>query len=134
MKILLDTHILLWALCDDPKLGQKARRLIQDESNEIFASVISVWETEIKHSLHPTEMALSAKALVMYCGRAGFKELPVKNRHIYELSKLERHGTSKPHKDPFDRLLICQALSENMVFLTRDRLLLDYGLPLVMVV
>ena len=64
MKLLLDTHILLWALADDPHLPAKARKLIENPDNEVFYSIISPWEVEIKRMAHPKEMSIGVQALV----------------------------------------------------------------------
>ena len=111
MKLLIDTHILLWALLDDDRLPQKARELLTHTENDVYYSIISLWEIELKHLLRPLH-----------------------SRHIFALSSLYRPDTAKPHKDPFDRLLICQAKCENMVFLTHDALLADYNEPCVRLV
>ena len=131
MKLLLDTHILIWALADDPKLPQKARELILNESNELYASVVSLWEVIIKHTLHPSELSYSGKDFYDACARAGFGLLPVKAEHILVVESLHRNENAPPHKDPFDRLLIAQAKNEDMAFVTHDTLLPGYGEPCI---
>ena len=131
MKLLLDTHILIWALADDPKLPQKARELILNESNELYASVVSLWEVTIKHTLHPGELSYSGKDFYDACARAGFELLPVKAEHILVVESLHRNENAPPHKDPFDRLLIAQAKNEDMTFVTHDALLPGYGEPCI---
>lgn len=133
MNILLDTHILLWALSGDPLLPQKARELIEDGKNDIFYSVISLWETELKHIAHPENLQVSAREIEEYCKISGFSLLQLKQNSIYLLSSLNRPETEPPHKDPFDKILICQSLAENMTFLTHDKLLSGYGLRNVIV-
>ena len=100
----------------------------------IFYSMISLWEIEIKHILHPDEMTVSSKDIDNYCAEAGFVELRLKNDHIFKLSALHRKDTEKNHKDPFDRILLCQAISENMNFLTHDRLIGGYDAENVILV
>lgn len=134
MNILLDTHILLWALSNDKKLPEKAARLIDAEENEIYYSIASVWEVELKYISHPDQMPINARKFVGFCREAGYKMLPIKESHIYELSSLVREENSQPHKDPFDRIMICQARKENMLFLTHDSLLGGYDEPCVSVV
>ncbi len=134
MKLLIDTHILLWALLDDDRLLQKARELLTHTENDVYYSIISLWEIELKHLLHPTQMPINAQAIDAYAQKAGFQSFPLHDRHIFALSSLYRSDTAKPHKDPFDRLLICQAKCENMVFLTHDTLLADYNEPCVCLV
>jgi PIN domain nuclease of toxin-antitoxin system len=134
MKVLLDTHILLWALSNDPKLPPQAREMIENPSNEIFFSLLSLWEVQIKHSLHPEALPLNAQALWEYCQQAGFPCLTLKPAPVFSLENLQRSPEAPPHKDPFDRLLICQAASENIVFLTHDKLLSFYNMPCIFVV
>lgn len=133
MKILLDTHILLWAMSDDERLPQNARDLIEQEENEIYFSIISLWEIQIKHILHPNEME-NSKVVFNYCKEAGFITLPLSVRNIHYLPNLKRPDTAPRHKDPYDRMLICQAVTENMLFLTHDSLLSDYHIPNVIYV
>ena len=134
MKLLIDTHILLWALLDDDRLPQKARELLTHTENDVYYSIISLWEIELKHLLHPTQMPINAQAIDAYAQKAGFQSFPLHDRHIFALSSLYRSDTAKPHKDPFGRLLICQAKCENMIFLTHDTLLADYNEPCVCLV
>ena len=128
MKLLLDTHIILWSLADDPQLPAAARDLIEDESNELYYSIAAVWETEIKYLLHPQSLKIDGKELTGYCREAGFSELPICESHIFAMRRLHRKEGSPPHKDPFDRIMLCQAMVENMKFLTHDNLLPDYQL------
>ena len=134
MKILLDTHILLWALSNDTRLSVKARKLIESEENEIFYSIISLWEVEIKHLLHPDVLTVSAEELAEYCGQSGFQTVMIREKHIDPLAGLKWEEDAPQHKDPFDRLLICQASVENMLFVTHDSLILGYDEPCVLVV
>ena len=78
MNLLLDTHLLIWALNEDPRLSNKARELILDSDNAIYYSAVSIWEVSIKHSLHPDDIACSGKELAQYCKEAGF--IPVEMR------------------------------------------------------
>ena len=127
MKILLDTHILLWAISNSPFLDVKAKEIILNPENEIYYSTISTWEVQLKHIAHPESMTLDGENFSKYCKQSGFINLPLKENHIYALSKLIRKPEAPPHKDPFDRLLICQASEENMLFMTHDALIPDYN-------
>ena len=127
MRILLDTHILLWALSNDGKLPEKARELIENEENEVYYSVVSLWEVEIKHLAHPDIMPVSAEEIAGYCGQSGYKSVIIKEPHVFAMKELKREKDVKPHKDPFDRMLICQADVENMVFITHDSLISGYN-------
>lgn len=126
MNLLLDTHILLWALTDDPKLPPAARKMIGAEENEIFFSIISEWEVEIKHILHPLEMTIGSGKMADYCRESGYRLLALGERDIALLSTLRRSADAPRHKDPFDRMLICQAKSNDMVLITHDHLFQDY--------
>lgn len=134
MKILLDTHILLWVLSNDARLPEKARKLIENEDNEIFYSMISLWEVEIKHLAHPDAMPISAKEIAEYCGQSEFQVLPIKEKHIFAMENLKCEKDALPHKDPFDRMLVCQASTENMIFVTHDSLIPGYDEPCILAV
>lgn len=134
MKLLLDTHILLWALSDASHLSVKARKLLEDESNEIYYSIASIWEIEMKYVAHPDRMDFDAKQVSEYCSQSGYYRLPVREEHIFYLRNLKRPDTAPSHKDPFDKIMICQAMVENMLFVTHDHLLSDYHEPCIYVV
>ncbi|WP_304418899.1 type II toxin-antitoxin system VapC family toxin [uncultured Muribaculum sp.] len=118
MRILLDTHILLWALSNDAKLPEKARELIANEENEIYYSVISLLEVEIKHLAHPDIMPVSTEEISGYCEQSGYKQITIKENHIFTMKELKCEKNTPPHKNPFDWMLICQANAEKMVFIT----------------
>ncbi len=127
MNLLLDTHILIWALNEDPRLSEKARELILDPDNAIYYSAVSVWEVAIKHALHPENVTFSGKELSQYCQEAGFLPVEMRDRHVFALETITRAAGAPPHHDPFDRMLIAQAKAENMSFLTHDSLLPYYN-------
>lgn len=129
MNILLDTHLLLWALIDDPRLPVQAKNIILNEKSTIFYSMASVWEVAIKHIKRPDQMLLNDEEFVKGCKMAGFRLLSIKEQHIAMLKTLKREqGKDVPeHHDPFDRLLICQAKSEGIKFLTHDALIPYYN-------
>lgn len=112
MKLLLDTHVLIWTLLERPRLSAAAVDAIGDESNEVFVSVVSAWEIEIKQAKGklriPDELGAGLAA-------QGFQVLPVALRHVLAVESLPRH-----HRDPFDRMLISQAQLEGMTFVTSD--------------
>lgn len=134
MKILLDTHILLWALSNDERLPEKARELIENEENEIYYSIISLWEVEIKHLAHPDAMPVSAEEIWEYCEQSGYQKITIKENHIFAMGELKRERDASPHKDPFDRMLICQASVENMIFVTHDSLIPGYNKSCILAV
>lgn len=127
MNILLDSHVLLWALTDDARLSQKARDHIMDPDNFIFYSAASVWELSVKHTLHPESVAFTAEELIRFCDEAGLDALDVSVEHVLLLDTLKRPEDAPRHKDPFDRILIAQAKAEGMLFLTHDALLPYYN-------
>ncbi len=127
MKILLDTHIAIWAVLDSEELSDEARTMILDENNEIYYSAASVWEITIKHMAHPETFLYSGKYLEKGCEANGFVSLPIFNKHSAELETLVRSKDAPPHKDPFDRILLAQAKSEGMRFMTHDALIPYYN-------
>ncbi|MCR5622001.1 MAG: type II toxin-antitoxin system VapC family toxin [Treponema sp.] len=135
MKLLLDTHVLVWLHTNDVRLSQKARSLISDISNTVFYSPVTIWESEIKHSLHPEDFPFSGKRLDELSRAADIIFLPLLPKQIALLSSLQySREAMRPHKDPFDRMLICQAKSEGMLFLTHDELIPYYSEPCVVAV
>lgn len=131
MRILLDTHIMLWALTGDPHLPDKARRLIEDSRNEICYSILSLWEIELKHSIHPDQMPVTAQDVEEYCRQSGYQQVLLRGQHIYRLPGLMREPRAVPHKDPFDRMLICQAAVEDMLLITHDKRIAEYLDPCI---
>ena len=126
MKLLLDTHILIWAIINSPRLPSEARNLILNPENEIFFSSVSLWEIEIKHLAKPDSIPLTAQVTYNYCKEAGFGQLPLRANSVFVLSSLKRQIDAPVHKDPFDRMLICQAITNNMKFITHDALINEY--------
>jgi PIN domain nuclease of toxin-antitoxin system len=118
MRVLLDTHLLLWALSSPSRLSKRARKRI--DSSEVFASAASIWEVSIKCALGKLEADPSE--VLAAIEPAGFSHLPVAGEHAAEVVKLPRI-----HKDPFDRLLVAQARAEPMILLTDDDVLGGYG-------
>ena len=127
MNLLLDTHIAVWALNDDPALSEKARELILDPDNTIYYSTISVWEVLLKHSRHPENIPFTEKDFSEACREAGFVPLALSDKHILAVSSLSWPANLKEHNDPFDRLLLAQAKVENLSFLTHDELIPGYN-------
>jgi PIN domain nuclease of toxin-antitoxin system len=119
MRILLDTHIYLWVVTDNRKLTKQARKLIQ-EADEVFVSSASIWEASIKIGLGKLDADINQ--LVSEIVPCGFKELPVRAVHAARVCQLP-----EIHRDPFDRILIAQALSEPLQLLTMDAHLAAYS-------
>lgn len=129
MKLLLDTHILMWAFAGDPRLSQKAVELINDNENELLCSSASIWEISLKHSHDPNRFDLTAERMIQLCNENGIKQLPIFFRHIPALNSLQRPDSVPFHKDPFDRIMIAQAKTDHLFFLTHDKLLIYYNEP-----
>ena len=132
MNILLDTHILIWAHENSCRLSEKALQIIYNPLNTIYYSVISIWEAQMKHVKFPKEFTLTGDLLNSLSIQAGFKCLWIKPEHALTLKTL--HYSDNAYKDPFDRMLICQAKSENMQLLTHDELLSFYNEPSIVLV
>jgi PIN domain nuclease of toxin-antitoxin system len=119
MITLLDTHALLWWLFDDPRLGPAAREAMEDPANVVFVSAASVWEIAIKRALGKVS---APDDLSEQVEDAGFEPLPVGFDHAERVGALPLR-----HRDPFDRLLVAQALVEGATIVTVDRLIRAYG-------
>ncbi len=122
MKILLDTCSFLWIIWDDPKLSRTARDLFIDPGNDAYLSVVSCWEMSVKHGLGKLPLPDDPGRLVPeQRGRHGIISLP-----LDEESALRVHRLPALHRDPFDRMLVSQAITNGMTILTPDRVLSDY--------
>lgn len=123
MNLLLDTHIAIWAVEDNPRLSSAARALVEDPRANIFVSAASLWEIAIKHAKHgANEMPMSARDALGFFQASGFEIVPVTAWHVLTLEGLARH-----HEDPFDRLLVATALTEPYRMITHDSRLAAYG-------
>ena len=127
MNLLLDTHIAIWALNDDPALSAKARALILDPENTVFYSTVSVWEVLLKHERRPENIPFDSADFYEGCREAGFLPLSLSDEHILTVRTLSRDAKYQEHNDPFDRLLLSQAKSEKLYLLTHDRRIPEYG-------
>ncbi len=128
MNYLADTHILIWAITDSPKLSRKARDILLSEDNTIYYSFANVWEIAIKHSLHKSNITFSSECFEEMCKLAGYLFLATSCNHAFMVESL-KYASDAPreHRDPFDRLLLAQAKAENMFFLTHDELIPYYN-------
>lgn len=118
MRLLLDTHIIIWALSEPDKLSEKAKSLIE-KAELIFVSSASIWEMSIKSSLGKLEVDLDE--ITAELNKMDVLELPVTWEHSKQVKKLEHH-----HRDPFDHLLIAQAVCEPLILVTHDEILAKY--------
>ena len=124
MKLLLDTHVLLWAAGEPARLSASARRLINDVNNEPLFSVASLWEIAIKRGLGRKDFQVDARLLRRGLLDNGYSELPITSNHVIAVEDLP-----SIHKDPFDRLLVAQATVEGITLLTLDLVVARYPGP-----
>ena len=125
MKLLLDTHILLWAAGTPDRLPAVARDLIEDPGNALIFSVASLWETAIKRGLGRDDFQVDPRLLRRGLLDNGYAELVITSEHVVSIDSLPRL-----HRDPFDRLLIAQATVEGITLLTADPRIADYPGPI----
>jgi len=123
LRLLLDTHVMLWAISDPGRLSVQARSAIASEENEVFVSVVSPWEIAIKKSRNRIE---TPDDLDRGLESSRFKLLPVLLRHTKAIEKMPHH-----HRDPFDRMLVAQAIVDGMILVTADRKLTHYAAALL---
>ena len=124
MKLLLDTQLLLWAAGQPERLSKSARKLLDDPQNELVFSAASLWEVAIKSSLGREDFRVEPRLLRRGLLDNGYAELPITSQHAVNID-----GLPLLHKDPFDRLLLSQALSEGITLLTTDSSLAAYPGP-----
>ena len=122
MRYLLDTHTFLWLATDDPQVTPVVRAIFLDSEHECFLSAASVWEMAIKSSLGRLSLAVGLEHLVRGGVDRGVRLLDVTAGHAYHIERLPFH-----HRDPFDRILVAQALHEGMPLISRDAHLGAYG-------
>ena len=126
MNYLIDTHTLLWYLSNSNQLPLKAKQILDEKDNVIFISQASFLEMSIKMSLGKLKLPVSWSDLLYYCERGGIHILPIETFDSIMLSNLPFH-----HRDPFDRILICQALNRQYTILSKDVLFDAYGVTRV---
>ncbi|HEY7060032.1 MAG TPA: type II toxin-antitoxin system VapC family toxin [Chloroflexota bacterium] len=124
MKLLLDTHLLLWAAGQPERLSATARRLLDDPRNELLFSAASLWEIAIKSALGRDDFRVEARVLRRGLLDNGYVELPITSQHAVSTDNLP-----PLHKDPFDRLLLAQALCEGITLVTADAQVARYPGP-----
>ena len=126
MKLLLDTHVLLWWLRDDRRLGQRARAVIADSRATVLASIASGWEISVKSRIG--KIVESGAPVMREAVEQGFQIVGLTGDHLAALEALPRING---HGDPFDQLLLAQALVEDAVLMTGDRSMSNYGVPCI---
>jgi PIN domain nuclease of toxin-antitoxin system len=124
LKLLLDTHLLLWAAGQPDQLSEVARRLLEDPQNELMFSSASLWEVAIKRGLGRQDFKAEPRLLRRGLLDNGYSELPITSEHAIAVE-----GLPPLHKDPFDRILVAQALVEGVALLTADPVVAQYPGP-----
>jgi PIN domain nuclease of toxin-antitoxin system len=122
MRILLDTHVLLWSLAREDRLDRATRSLIEDSSTDVLFSAASIWEIAIKSRLGRPSFQLAPSEIAAAAIETGFTELPVRSPAACLVAELPPH-----HRDPFDRLLVAQAMTEPARLYTADKQLVPYS-------
>lgn len=122
MRLLLDTHLLLWAAASSKHLSGEARALLEDGGNEVYYSAASIWEIAIKSTLPRSDLRIDIDALREALPRMGLVELPVTAEHAARITRLP-----PIHRDPFDRMLVAQSIAEPLTLLTNDAVLGRYS-------
>lgn len=128
MRMLLDTHVLLWSLAEEDRLDPETRALIEDPVNDVLFSAASIWEIAIKAQLARIDFPVRPERVAQAAREIGFRELPVR-------SEAAAHVASLPllHRDPFDRLLVAQAITDPARLYTADALLPRYSESVVLI-
>jgi PIN domain nuclease of toxin-antitoxin system len=121
--LLVDTHVLLWWRDDDPALSQRARALIANPDNDALVSIASLWEIAVKQSVGKLDIPEDLPDTTV---ERGFTWLPITTRHAWRVRALPLH-----HRDPFDRLLVAQALEEDLAVVTADPRFAAYGVEVL---
>ena len=121
MDVLLDTHSFIWFVENDKKLTSKARNTIDNYSNTIYISRASLWEMAIKISIRKLKITVPYENVIKQINDNGFEIIPITFVHTLKVSKLEFH-----HKDPFDRIIIAQALTNQMTIVSNEKIFDNY--------
>jgi PIN domain nuclease of toxin-antitoxin system len=123
MNLLLDTHVVLWWLDDNPSLSSRARSAVADSDNTVFISAAVIWEIRIKQALGKLKLPRNLRDVL---DRQPFTSLPITAEHAHAVSELPAY-----HRDPFDRILLAQAKVERLTFVTHDKGLRQYQIPIL---
>ena len=124
MKLLLDTHLLLWAAAEPTRLSAAARALLKDARNELLFSAASLWEVAIKRGLGRDDFQVDPRLLRRALLDNAYQEIPIASAHAVAID-----GLAPIHKDPFDRMLVAQATVEGVTLLTSDPIVAKYAGP-----
>lgn len=126
MKYLIDTHILIWFLEGNVSLSKRAKNIIIDTDNQLFVSIASLWEMTIKMSIGKLKLSKTLPEIIAQMESDGINTLSIEEEHLLTLLALPFH-----HNDPFDRLLIAQAQTENLVLITDDSKFNSYNISVL---
>ena len=126
MKLLLDTHLILWAASSPERLPRKALDLLSDNENELFFSAANLWEITIKNGLGRADFKVDVSVLRRGLLDNGYNEIAITSQHAIAVS-----GLQDIHRDPFDRVLVAQAITEGITLLTADKLVAKYSGPII---
>jgi PIN domain nuclease of toxin-antitoxin system len=121
MHYLLDTHVLLWLLTDEQTIPAATRQMLADPANSLAVSVVSIWEIAIKRRLGKLTLSQPTQAIIDELTRLDITLIPMLSQHVLLVEQLPLH-----HSDPFDRLIIAQAMVENQIIVSRDRYFATY--------
>ena len=122
MRYLLDTHVLIWVMIGSSRLTAGVRKILENPGNVFFVSAATIWETAIKHSIKPEEIPVTSEQMIRFCRESSIRELPVRFSHSQKVTSLPAY-----HHDPFDRMLVAQAVEEHLLLITHDAKLPPYG-------
>ena len=127
MKLLLDTHVIIWTLTDDIRLSERARDLIKAADNIVCFSSVSLWEIALKNQKAPDKCPYNEREILNYCKKAGFASISILPEHILGIRELKiKEDRYISNQDHFDRLLIAQAKAENCYILSHDKNFMNY--------
>ena len=126
MKLLIDTHIIIWLFDGDKKLSKQAHDMITDSNNEIYFSTLAIFEMSWKLKTRPDKIPPIAEKILNLYLDGGFKCLPLELSHVLTFESLKRKEGKPLHRDPFDNLMLAQAVADDMTFITHDEHIAEY--------
>jgi PIN domain nuclease of toxin-antitoxin system len=122
-KLMLDMHVLLWTIGNSDKLSPQVAEDLSNRENEVFVSAISLWEIVLKQSIEKLELNFAIEDIPKYCQQMDFYLIPLKPLEVLGFLKLPQ---KKNHKDPFDKMLICQCIANDYVLVSKDEKMAEY--------
>ncbi|MEP6988699.1 MAG: type II toxin-antitoxin system VapC family toxin [Chloroflexota bacterium] len=126
MNLLLDTHTFIWWISKPDQLSPNVLSLLDDENNKPVISVVNIWEIQIKNAVGKMDLNFSLDDIVETYRENGIEILPIYPNHVLRLSSLPDH-----HRDPFDRILVAQAIVENITVISKDPKIKQYPVPVI---